>query len=284
MVRLIAFDLDGTAFNEHKRMTAETKAALEQAAEAGIELVPATGRPFVGMTEDIKNLQGIRYILTTNGAGIYERDTGVCIHEKPMELSKFLPMLARLEKLDVMADAFVKGQAYMNEDKVKWISYINGPEEIKQFISKSRKRVKSQSEYLRKKGADVEKLTINFATGPDGKRIDYDPAWEIVKDYPEFLSVSGGMQNIEVTNKGISKASGLRWLGDKLGISMEEMMVFGDSGNDIEMIREAGIGIAMANAEPEVLQIADFVTKSNDESGIAYAIYKYLGDFLTERR
>lgn len=284
MIRLIAFDLDGTALDEHKRITAETKEALEQAAEAGIELLPATGRHFGGIPEEIKNLRGLHYVLTTNGAGIYELDGGNCIYEKAMKQSEILPMLERLEKLDVMADAFVKGQAYMNEDKAKWIPYIHGPEEIKQFIAKSRKRVKSQSVYLQKKGVDIEKVTINFATDADGRRIDYDRAWEIVKDYPNFHAVSGGMQNIEVTNQGISKASGLRWLGDRLGIPMKEMMVFGDSGNDMEMIREAGIGVAMANAEPEVLQIADFITRSNDESGIAYAIHEYLGDFLMERR
>ena len=81
-------------------------------------------------------------------------------------------------------------------------------------------------------------------------------------------AVSGGMKNIEVTKKGVSKASGLLYLGKKLGIAPEEMMVFGDSGNDLDMIKMAGIGVAMANAEPEVLKAADFVTKSNNENGV----------------
>ena len=81
-------------------------------------------------------------------------------------------------------------------------------------------------------------------------------------------AVSGGMKNIEVTKKGVSKASGLLYLGKKLGISKEEMMVFGDSGNDLDMIKMAGIGVAMANAEPEVLKAADFVTRSNNENGV----------------
>jgi len=121
---------------------------------------------------------------------------------------------------------------------------------------------------LRERGEDVEKLTINFAYDEDGHRIDYDAVWEVLKKYPDVNAVSGGMKNIEVTKKGVSKASGLLYLGKKLGIAPEEMMVFGDSGNDLDMIKMAGIGVAMANAEPEVLKAADFVTKSNNENGV----------------
>ena len=73
---------------------------------------------------------------------------------------------------------------------------------------------------------------------------------------------------MRLPKKGVSKASGLLYLGKKLGIAPEEMMVFGDSGNDLDMIKMAGIGVAMANAEPEVLKAADFVTKSNNENGV----------------
>lgn len=280
MIRLIAFDLDGTVLNEHKRILPETKYILEKAAREGIEIVPATGRPFIGMIEEINHLQGVNYILTSNGAGVYEKESGECIYEQCMPLKDFLPLLERLEKLEVMADSFVRGQGHMNENKKYLISNMVGSEEIKDYIRTSRLCVPSQSEYLRKKGFDVEKLTINFSLAEDGSRIDYDKAWAIVRDYPEFCAVSGGMNNIEVTGKGVSKASGLCALGKKLGIPMEEMMVFGDSGNDLAMIKAAGIGVAMSNGEKEVLEAADFITKSNEENGIAYAISKYLPHLL----
>ena len=75
MIRLIAFDMDGTVLNDEKKILKETKEALEQAARAGIEIVPATGRPFCGISDEIYRLDGVRYVLTTNGAGIYERDS-----------------------------------------------------------------------------------------------------------------------------------------------------------------------------------------------------------------
>ena len=280
MIRLIAFDMDGTVLNEQKKITPKTQRALEYVAKKGIEIVPATGRPFLGLSEEIGKLQGVRYVLTTNGAGIYERDTGVCLHEESMPLEKFLPMLERLEKIDVMADSFVKGQAYMNQDKAKLIPHMLVSDAIKEYIRASRICVPCQSEFLRKKGDDIEKLTINFANEPDGSRRDYDKAWKIAEDYPEFNAVSGGMQNIEITKRKVSKASGLRWLGSFLGISMDEMLVFGDSGNDLTMIREAGTGVAMANGEKEVLEAADFVTRSNEEDGIVYALGKLFPQLL----
>lgn len=219
MIRLIAFDMDGTVLNDEKKILKETKEALEQAARAGIEIVPATGRPFCGISDEIYRLDGVRYVLTTKR----KRD--------------LLPRM-RLTK------------------------------EIRDYILSSRQVVESQVDYLRERGEDVEKLTINFAYNENGHRIDYDAVWEVLKKYPDVNAVSGGMKNIEVTKKGVSKASGLLYLGKKLGIAPEEMMVFGDSGNDLDMIKMAGIGVAMANAEPEVLKAADFVTKSNNENGV----------------
>jgi hypothetical protein len=87
MIRLIAFDMDGTVLNDEKKILKETKEALEQAARAGIEIVPATGRPFCGISDEIYRLDGVRYVLTTNGAGIYERDSKTCLYEDAIPLS-----------------------------------------------------------------------------------------------------------------------------------------------------------------------------------------------------
>ena len=198
-------------------------------------------------------------MLTTNGAGIYERDSKTCLYEDAIPLSAYLPMLAEVEAYDVMADTFLKGGALMTKRKRDLLPRMRLTKEIRDYILSSRQVVESQVDYLRERGEDVEKLTIN---------IDYDAVWEVLKKYPDVNAVSGGMKNIEVTKKGVSKASGLLYLGKKLGIAPEEMMVFGDSGNDLDMIKMAGIGVAMANAEPEVLKAADFVTKSNNENGV----------------
>ena len=268
MIRLIAFDMDGTVLDDKKKIMPKTKEILELAASKGIEIVPATGRPYCGLSKEIDSLQGVRYVLTTNGAGIYEKKTGTCIHEDSMKLSHFLPLMEKLEPLEVMADAFLKGDSFMAEKNRAMVEQMDVTEEIKEYIRSSRKCVPNLTEYLKERGDDVEKLTINFVREADGSQRDYDKVMEILRQFPEFNAVSGGMQNIEVTDGGISKATGLKWLGEYLKILPEEMIAFGDSGNDVEMLQFAGIGVAMGNAEPAAIEAADRVTKRNTEEGI----------------
>lgn len=275
-IKMIAFDLDGTVLDDEKKISQRTKKALEMAAKQGIEIVPATGRPLCGVPVQINALRGVRYILTTNGAGIYERETGKCIYENSMKLERFLPMMARLEPFEVMADAFVKGKCYMSRKNRFLIEEMDATEEMKAYIRDSRTCVEHLTEFLREKGEDVQKITINFVKNPDGSLRDYDEVAEVVKDFPEFISVSGGMGNIEVTDKTASKGEALLRLGVMLHVPREEIMAFGDSGNDVEMIRAAGVGVAMANAEPAVKEMADFVTLSNTEDGVAHAIEKMI--------
>lgn len=279
MIRLIAFDMDGTVLDEHKKIPPETKKVLERAAERGIVVVPATGRPFCGISEEIYHLQGVQYVVTCNGAGIYERDSGACLYEDSIELRQLLPLIERLEPLAVMADPFLKGKSYTSEKKLPLVEQMRISDELKEYIYTSRIVVPDLPSWLRQQGEDVEKLTINFVEQEDGTRQDYDKVCEVLKEFTDLNIVSGGMHNIEVTKKNVSKASGLRWLGGHLGISMEEMIVFGDSGNDLAMIEAAGVGVAMGNAEKEVLSAADYVTKSNEEEGIAYALHKYMPDW-----
>lgn len=274
-IRLIAFDMDGTVLDDHKKILPQTKAVLESAARRGIELVPATGRPYCGLSSEIDRLQGVRYVLTCNGAGAYEKETGKCLMENGMSLDSFLPLLAEVEPLPVMADPFVKGEAFMNEKNRPLVEHIRAPEELKEYIRRSRTLVPNLVEYLQKRGDEVEKLTINFVEDEEGRRQGYDEVVNILNHYPQLNAVSGGMRNIEVTKKGISKASGLLWLGEFLGISPQEMIAFGDSGNDLEMIKAAGVGVAMGNAEEEVKEAADYVTLPNTENGIVYALQKY---------
>ena len=277
-IRLIAFDMDGTVLDDHKRILPETKEIFTRAAEHGIVLLPATGRHFCGAVDVIRELDAVKYVMTCNGAGIYDNDSGRCLYEESMELASFLPLLKRLDELEVAADPFVKGKALMNERKWSLVKEMNLSPELEQYMWTSRKRVPDLLSALRSQGDDVEKLTINFVVEKDGTRRDYDKVLSILSDFPEYNAVPGGMYNIEVTKKGISKGSGLRWIGEYLGISTEEMIAFGDSGNDLAMLETAGIGVAMGNAEKEAKEIADYVTKTNNENGIAYALHKLCQD------
>lgn len=271
-IKMIAFDLDGTALDENKKMTPRTRKALEQAAAQGIEIVPATGRALCGVPELVTSLRGVRYILTTNGAAVYENKTGKCIYENCMKLERFLPMLEKLEPLEVMADPFVGGECYMNRKNRWMIEKMDASEEMKAYIRGSRTCVDNLTDFLRKKGDDIQKISVIFIKNPDGTLKNYEKASAIIKEFPEFTAVSGGVDNLEVTAGTASKGEALLKLGEMLGIAREEIMAFGDSGNDVAMIRAAGVGVAMANGEREAKEAADVVTLSNREDGIAYTI------------
>ncbi len=275
-IKMIAFDLDGTVFDDQKKILPKTKAALEKAAADGIEIVPATGRPLCGVSEQIWQLRGVRYLLTSNGAGIYRADTEECIYENNMKLEEFLPLLARLEPLEVMGDVFVRGKGFMSRKKRRLIDRLDTTGEMKDYIRNSRTCVDNLTEFLRQDGADIQKITINFVGRAGEVSDNRKKVQEILRDFPEFTAVSGGMNNIEVTDKSATKGSGILKLGELLGIRREEILAFGDSGNDATMLQMAGIGVAMENAEPPVKAIADFVTRSNTEEGIAYALGKFL--------
>ena len=93
--------------------------------------------------------------------------------------------------------------------------------------------------------------------------------WEAVDQRPELTRASSLPCNVEITHAGADKGSGLSWLCDYLGVSTTDTIAFGDSSNDIAMLRVAGDGVAMANAFPECLAAADHVTASCQDSGVA---------------
>lgn len=103
-----------------------------------------------------------------------------------------------------------------------------------------------------------------------------EQAWQELKRFDSLELVGSLKYNIEINAAGVNKGKGLLELGEILGISREEIMAFGDGDNDIAMLREVGFGVAMENADEEVKAVADYVTGSNDEDGVAKAIARFV--------
>ena len=99
-------------------------------------------------------------------------------------------------------------------------------------------------------------------------------AWRELREVSGLELVGSLRYNIEINTAGVNKGTGLVNLGKVLGIKREEIMAFGDGDNDIVMLKEVGIGVAMANAEDKVKETADYITLSNEEDGVAEAIEK----------
>ena len=135
--------------------------------------------------------------------------------------------------------------------------------------------------YVEARGEAPEKIVINFLKDAEGNARFRQETLEIVRHYSGVSFVSGGIGNIEIIRKGAGKGSALLKLGELLGIEASEIMAVGDSENDLDMIRKAGLGVAMANSEEILFRCADVRTGSNDEDGAAAAVERYaLGEMV----
>ena len=275
-IRMIGLDLDGTLFNSRKQLTARTRRVLEQAAARGVVIVPATGRPRAGLPAVLEELGGVRYAVVTNGAAVYDLKDDCCIYEKCMDPRASAALLRRTRALQTVQGAFVGRWGYMEDIDRQRIEQLSLVEEMKCYLRASRKVVDDLPEFLMQAPRGPQKLVLMFLKDRDGGEIDSGEAIRITREFEQFAFVSGGVGNIEIMDRAVGKGTALLELGRLLGIGQEEIMAVGDSENDLDMIRKAGWGVAMANGEEIVRRNADALTLSNDEDGVAAAIERYV--------
>ena len=274
---LAALDLDGTLFNSQSSISDKNKKAIKAASAAGTTLVIATGRPYNGLPlDDMKEL-GIQYAINTNGASVYKVPKKDCLLENCMPWEQTADLIDELLTLPIHMDVFIHGSAYTPDVCKKAIENMNHlPKELKEYILSTRTLIPNITELLRSKQQEVQKVTMNFPVAEDGSILYRDKAMEILDRYPDVYYLSGGFGNLEFTKQGISKAKGLSFLCDYLNIPIEQTIACGDSENDLDIIKAAGLGIAMANAPEHVRSQADETAPSNDEDGVAAVIERWL--------
>ena len=272
-IKLIATDLDGTFLDDRKQFLDANMKAFAECAERGIHIVPATGRTIVGVPEEIRNLPGVRYVITSNGASVVDVKTGEVISACTMSTETVVKImeLARDSQDDIMYDAYVGGIGYTKQEF--WdnlLHYVPNPA-ILDLVRKTRKPVPDNIEYIKESGASPDKINLFFVEEEARVRMR-----KVLAEIPEILVTSSLPNNLEINAVGADKGGALLRLAELLGIRREETMAFGDGENDMSMLRMAGIGVAMENAEDHVKAAADYVTVTNNEAGVAAAIRKFV--------
>jgi len=264
--KLIAMDLDGTLNNDQKVITEKTKAALMAAQKHGIRLALASARPSPGLYKerDILRLQDHRGILMSyNGGRIVDAATGKVLFETSMDLEETKQVLRKLESLPVTPILDDGVQFYVTDKNGYKVDY----------------ECKNNNMVCSEVGNLADFLTfapikILMSVQPE-ELIDVQR--QIADFLPESLTVvQTAAFYLEVIPKVINKGQGIRDICKVLGIHTEEVISFGDAENDIPMLREAGMGVAMGNAAEAVKAAADMVTLSNNADGIAAALEKLL--------
>jgi Cof subfamily protein (haloacid dehalogenase superfamily) len=266
-IKLIALDLDGTTLTR-EGLSRRTKETLEEAIRRGIEVVIATGRAYTSLPESIHKIEGLKRIITSNGAHITDCKTGEFFYSNYLN-----PESVRLvhgilsERPEFPMEVFTKGVAYIDSSIYEDLEKNGSTFMSTKYILRTRRPVEKIYDFLLAHEDSIENLNIHFEFPQD--RLDM---LEVLRSLPAVTITSSEKNNLEVGGETTSKANALIELCKELDIGMEHVMAFGDSPNDIHMITEAGIGVAMGNGEDCVKEAADLITLGNNDEGVAYAI------------
>ena len=265
MYKLIAIDMDGTLLSNEKQISPANYEAIQQARENGVKVVLASGRPLVGFIKYLKELNLVSendYAVAFNGALVQSSQGGEIISKTTLTLQDYKYLYKLSKELKVNIHALTETSVISPKDTV----YTRHEAEMND-ITNEIIAVEDVEE-------DTTIVKVMFIDKPE--LIE-----EIMQKIPEEVSskytvVRSAPFFLEFLHKSVNKGAGVAALAKKLNIKQEEVICIGDAGNDIHMIKYAGLGVAMGNAFPEVKKIANFITKTNEEDGVAFIINKFI--------
>lgn len=274
-LRLVAFDLDGTLLNDKKEIPEENLEALRKAAERGVVCVPATGRIVRGIPEPVRELGFVRYYIVSNGAAVYDAQEDRLIHRADVPLELALRCYEYMDTLPVLYDCYQNEMGWMNREMLERCApYFTTEPHMMELIRRLRVPVEDLKETLRQRGEPLQKLQMFFL--PEDMEERARQLKRIPELFPELVATTSVSNNIEINSVHAGKGKALAALCRHLGIDPAGSVAFGDGTNDAEMLRMAGLGVAMANSQPGVREAADAVTLSNNEAGVAWALEKLM--------
>lgn len=241
-IKLIALDMDGTLLNHQHEIAQETVEAINYARKKGVKVIIATGRPFNECYPYAKQLNLEDYIIVSNGAEIFNM--------KKQRIDQTIMEQHLIEKIWGIGEELQTDMWLISSEKVY---YSNEP----------------PTDF-----ANEQWLKIGFAN------LDKQAKQSVLAQLQYFhdqLEISNSYEdNIEINKIGVNKAEAIRKVCEREGLFMEEVLVAGDGLNDEKMIQQAGIGVAMGNGQEAIKQIADYVTATNEENGVAKAIFRFV--------
>ena len=288
MYKLIAIDLDGTMLNQYGVVTEKTKDVIKQVQEKGIEVIIASGRPIDSIKTIAKEIKSEKYFISGNGAILYDIKKDEILYENMLKKSKVLDIIKICEENSIYYNIYTEKEIIAKSLNYNTLYYykenLNKEEENKTHIN----IVQDVYNYISEREEKILKIMIC-----DGNKTIFNSIMRKLKGISdiEVLEVSHMSRKIikqvteeipleyfytEVSAENVNKWNALEVLAEKINISKQEIMTIGDNINDKKMIENAGMGVAMGGSTPEITQIADLVTCSNTEDGVAQALLKLI--------
>ena len=272
--KMICIDMDGTLLNSKKKLSEVNKIALKKAFDEGVHIIICTGRNSRSALYFANEIGIKSAAIANNGAIVMDEDGDVLIFKEALEKEQCQKILEISRKYKTVPNFHALGKIYLNS---KFRMFVNNI-----FFNRNvPEKYKIQSIYLKEKSAWTS--LFDEKTEIFGKCIMLDPSREKLKKLQGELDTTNmfettysGKYCLEINSKGVSKGRAVRILGEHYGIKQEEIICIGDNGNDISMIKYAGLGVAMKNGTQAVKDVSDYITDTNDNNGVAKVVEKFI--------
>ena len=265
--KLVACDIDGTLLGSDMKLSEENINAISELSQKGIYFVPATGRSLSEIS-DVKNIDGIRYIIYSNGAAILDKATGKTefIGLNGSEAKTVLDTVTRypcyiVEHCDGKTCVGEKGEAVYERNNVS-IPVRHLIDDMAEYVEDFERRMYTME--------NLENINVFFASEADMRECKAK-----LSENPGLLCVEGWKCNLEIFSAKAGKGNALSMLTERLSVSLGETVAIGDSGNDLPIIKAAGLGLCVSNGCKALKEAADEIICSNDEHVVSYVLNRY---------
>ena len=288
MYKLIAIDLDGTLLNSYGVITENTKKIIKKVEEQGVNIILASGRPIDSIQAIANEIESKKYFIAGNGAIVYDLEKDEIIYENCLKKQKVLEIIKICEENSIGYSIYTEKEILTTALKYNVLYYhkenLKKPEDKKTKISiiqNMEEYIKNDntSRYLKITVCDEDKIVFDsiirkLRNLKDIEVLDVSHmARKTIKQGTEEIAVE--YYYTEISRKNVDKWNAIEFLAKKLEIDSKDIMAIGDNINDKQMIENAGLGVAMGQSTPVITNVANEVTSSNNEEGVAKILQKH---------
>ena len=286
MYKMVAIDLDGTMLNQYGIITEKTKDVIKKVQEKGVEVIIASGRAITSVKRFSKEINSEKYFISGNGAITYDIKNNRILYENVLKKQKALKIIKICEENSIYYNVYTENGIIAKSLNYNTLYYykdnLTKPDENRTHIN----IVENVYDYIESKNEKILKIMIcdehKSVVNSIVRRLkDVDEVEVLEVSHMSRKIIKQGTEEIaleyfytEVSAKDVDKWSALEELMKIVNISKEELVTIGDNANDVKMIKNAGLGIAMGESAPYVKSVADEITLSNDEDGVAIILRK----------
>ena len=266
---MICIDLDGTLLcDDHHTVSAENLAAIVQAAKAGVLVVPATGRIYGRIPEEVHRAAGIQYAIVANGAEVLTVPGGQRLHTAYLPQGDALPVVEWAQKQGYTPEVYQRDRMLIQTDDLQRLAGTGIEADHLRYLQQHESPVEDLQTHLREVPGEICKVNLPYFASNEQRAA----VRAKLERTGKFAVASSMDYNLEINSPTASKGNAIAVLCRQLGIDIAQVMAIGDGDNDREMLGAVGLPVAMGNASQDIKALARHVTDTNERAGVAKAI------------